>query len=240
MDMIGELERSILPSLWPNRVPIAIALALLAVGLIVLAWRRRWDLAARRRPRRTAAIVGLFLAIALPAGWILASPLFIRTQLNEGVPGAAAGSVTEQEPADPLTVGPVEQTPGQPEPSADDQSSSSVDGQGSVLAAGAFQGADDFHFGRGRALLIEVEPGRQVLRFEDFAVQNGPDLFVYLSTDPDGYSEDGLELGRLRATDGNVNYDVPAGTDVSHFRSAVIWCRQFGVLFATATFGQSS
>ncbi len=69
-------------------------------------------------------------------------------------------------------------------------------------------------------------------------MQNCPDLFVYLSTDPKGYSEDGLELGPLRATDGNVNYEVPGGADVSRFRSAVIWCRQFGVLFATATLGE--
>ncbi len=240
MDMIGELERSILPSLWPNRVPIAILVGVLMVGLVVVAWRRRWDLVARRSARRTAAIVALVLAIALPAGWLVASPLFIRTELNEVAPVAAAGSVIDPEPVDPRTAGEAEQTPDGPASSGAEQPSPASGGRSSVVAVGEFHGADDFHFGRGRALLIEVEPGRQVLRFEDFAVQNGPDLFVYLSTDPDGYSEDGLELGRLRATDGNVNYDVPAGTDVSRFRSAVIWCRQFGVLFATATFGQSS
>ena len=45
---------------------------------------------------------------------------------------------------------------------------------------GMFEGADDFHFGRGDALLIETAPGAYTLRFENFSVRNGPDLFVYL------------------------------------------------------------
>jgi hypothetical protein len=104
-----------------------------------------------------------------------------------------------------------------------------------VAAQGEFQGADDFHFGRGTALLIESAPDTYVLRFEEFSVRNGPDLFVYLSTAPNGYSEDALLLGELKGTDGAFNYDVPPGTDVSRFKSAVVWCKSFSVLFATAT-----
>ena len=105
-----------------------------------------------------------------------------------------------------------------------------------MASQGEFQGADDFHFGRGQALLIETAPGQYTLRFENFSVRNGPDLFVYLSTDPNGYSEDGLLLGALKGTDGAFNYEVPPGTDVSRFKSAVVWCDAFSVLFATATF----
>ena len=95
-------------------------------------------------------------------------------------------------------------------------------------------GADDFHFGRGQALLIEAEPGKYILRFEEFSVRNGPDLFVYLSPDAEGYAKNALKLGGLKGTDGAFNYDVPEGTDVSQFKSAVVWCDQFSVLFATA------
>jgi hypothetical protein len=60
-------------------------------------------------------------------------------------------------------------------------------------------------------------------------------LFVVLSTSAGGYSPQGpLNLGTLRATDGNFNYEVPDGTDLSAFRSVVIWCRQFDVTFAVA------
>jgi hypothetical protein len=105
---------------------------------------------------------------------------------------------------------------------------------GRLYASGEFHGADDFHFGRGKALLIESAPGQYVLRFEEFSVRNGPDLYVYLSTDPEGYGTDPLELGTLKATDGAFNYDIPPGADISRFKGALVWCKQFAVLFATA------
>jgi hypothetical protein len=99
---------------------------------------------------------------------------------------------------------------------------------------GTFRGADEFHFGEGTASIIEVEPGRFSLRFEDFSVRNGPDLFVYLSPDANGYADGALELGTLKATDGTFGYDLPPGSDPAAFASAVIWCKQFAVLFAVA------
>ena len=101
---------------------------------------------------------------------------------------------------------------------------------------GEFEGTDEFHFGHGTASVIEVEPGRYHLRLDEFSVRNGPDLYVYLSTDADDYARDALELGKLKATDGSFGYDVPAGTDVGRFRSAIIWCKQFSHLFAVASF----
>jgi hypothetical protein len=106
----------------------------------------------------------------------------------------------------------------------------------SVVARGTFRGTDDFHFGRGTAAIVEVAPGRYHLRLEQFSVRNGPDLYVYLSTDRDDYADDALELGRLKATDGSFGYDLPAGTDPAAFRSAIIWCKQFSHLFAVASF----
>jgi hypothetical protein len=103
-----------------------------------------------------------------------------------------------------------------------------------VTHRGEFYGADDFHFGRGTALVIHVEPGRYVLRFEDFSVRNGPDLRVYFSTNPDGYSAEDYHVGPLRATDGAFNYDLPPGFDPAPYRSVIIWCEPFAVLFAVA------
>ena len=104
------------------------------------------------------------------------------------------------------------------------------------MAVGEFHGSDDFHFGRGTASVIETSPGRYHLRLEDFSVRNGPDLFVYLSPEADGYAMGALELGRIKATDGAFGYDLPAGVDPADFASAVIWCKQFSHLFATAPF----
>ena len=75
------------------------------------------------------------------------------------------------------------------------------------IRSGTFAGADDFHFGSGNgASCIETAPGTWIVRFEDFSVRNGPDLFVYLSPDPDGYADGAVELGTLKATDGSFNY----------------------------------
>ena len=72
--------------------------------------------------------------------------------------------------------------------------------------------------------------------FDAFSVRNGPDLFVYLSPDRAGYADGALELGTLKATDGAFGYELPAGTDPGEFASAVVWCKQFAVLFAVAPF----
>ena len=106
----------------------------------------------------------------------------------------------------------------------------------STAYSGMFKGSDDFHFGRGDALIIEAEPGKYVLRFENFSVRNGPDLYVYLSEDPNGKDvKEVLNLGKLKATDGAFNYEIPSDVDVSKVKSAVVWCKQFSVLFAHAT-----
>lgn len=98
-----------------------------------------------------------------------------------------------------------------------------------------FRGADDFHFGRGDALLIRTSPTDHVLRFENFSVRNGPDLYVYLSRDESGRRVDeALNLGRLKATDGAFNYEIPANLDLTGIKSVVVWCRQFAVQFAVA------
>jgi hypothetical protein len=104
-----------------------------------------------------------------------------------------------------------------------------------ALLEGEFEGADAFHFGSGQARLIETAPGELLLSLEDFSVLNGPDLFVYLSPDPAGWTEDAVLLGGLKATDGSFSYAVPAGIEIADIHSAVIWCRAFGVLFASAT-----
>jgi hypothetical protein len=104
---------------------------------------------------------------------------------------------------------------------------------GAVVASGEFAGADEFHFGSGTASIVETEPGRYALHFDDFAVRNGPDLFVYLSPEA-GYADGALELGALRASEGTFSYPLPEGVDPAIFRSVVVWCRAFSVLFATA------
>jgi hypothetical protein len=213
MEFIGELERLFATSLYPLRVPIGIGLAILLVVIVAIARRRGWFAAARRHPGRTATVGIVAVAVLAPAAWYLGSPLFIRTSLVEA-PTATSGTVAD--------------------PGTSPRSSGGISPEGGGRS-GRFMGADEFHFASGTAHLIETAPGTWVVRFEDFSVRNGPDLYVYLSPEPSGYSVDAVELGTLKATDGSFNTDVPAGTDVAAARSVVIWCRQFAVQFAVAS-----
>jgi hypothetical protein len=218
MEWIGDLERAFAGAIYPNRVLVAAAGLGLLIAVAFVARRRRWDLAARRRPRLATALTGLALAAALPIGWYLGSPLFISTTVDEPPPVAASpppSAAVSSAPAATQTAAPA------PTPTP-------------ITRTGTFRGADEFHFGRGTAGLIETSPGTFTVRLQDFAVRNGPDLYVYLSPSADGYAAGSIELGRLKADRGNQNYAVAAGTDVSRARSVVIWCKQFSVLFATA------
>jgi hypothetical protein len=202
----------------------------LAILAVLIAHRLGWIAAARRHPRRSGVLAVLFLAVSLPVGWYLGSPVFIRSSLIEAPPSLvpATPAVPSNDPAP--SVPPAGSPTAPPSPTASPFATSTV-------ASGEFRGTDDFHFGSGTALIIEIEPGRYRLQLGDFTVRNGPDLFVYLSPDGEGYTEDSLELGRLKATDGSFGYDLPDGVDPARFRSALIWCKQFSHLFALAPFG---
>ena len=224
MEWLGELERAFATNLYPLRVPIAIGLLIATIGVLWYARRRGWFAAARRHPGRTTVLAAVVLAVGAPVGWYLGSPLFIRTALVEPAPPTAPAATTN-----PVTTAAPSDAPG-----ATGEPTAPALTPPPPPRSGSFTGADDFHFGRGTAALIETEPGTWVVRFENFSVRNGPDLFVYLSPDPTGYVKGAVELGRLKATDGDFNTKVPAGTDVSSLNSVVIWCKQFAVQFAVA------
>jgi hypothetical protein len=234
MEWLGALERAFATSLYPLRVPIAIGLAIAVVAGIAVASRRGWIAAARRNPGRSAALAIAILVVSGPIAWYLGSPLFIRTSLTEPAPivGADATDAPMTSPLPATSAGPgmSHKPPTSDDPPLEPAATPAL----AAIRSGTFKGADDFHFGSGEARLIETAPGEWIVRFEDFSVRNGPDLFVYLSPDADGYADGALELGRLKATDGSFNTKVPARSDVAGLRSVVIWCKQFGVQFAVA------
>jgi hypothetical protein len=226
MELIGDLERAFAAVIYPNRVAVAVGLVVLLVVVALIARRRDWYGAARRHPGRTAAILVPVLAIALPLGWYLGSPLVLSNTVDEPAP-IASGESRSAAPASPAS--PAAATP---PPSASTAAPSPSPAP--FAKSGSFMGADEFHFGRGSAQLIETAPGVFVVRLADFEVRNGPDLYVYLSPSADGYADGAVELGVLKADKGNQNYEVPAGVDPTTAGSVVIWCKQFSVLFATA------
>jgi len=99
--------------------------------------------------------------------------------------------------------------------------------------SGSFIGVNDgIHNAEGTAKVVPLkQEDTNILRLENLKVTNGPDLYVYLSTDKS--ASDIVNLGKLKANNGNQNYNVPVGTDLTKYDTVLIWCKAFSVLFGS-------
>ncbi|MBT3419326.1 MAG: DM13 domain-containing protein [Candidatus Magasanikbacteria bacterium] len=107
-----------------------------------------------------------------------------------------------------------------------------------VLSVGSF--VDVAHHGSGEAKIINLGEGKgNVLRFENFNVSNGPDLRVLFSKNESitKSSELGeyIELGKLKGNIGSQNYILEEGLNLEEYKTVVIYCKPFRVVFNTAT-----
>lgn len=106
------------------------------------------------------------------------------------------------------------------------------------VAEGSFRGVA--HETKGTASIYQLPDGKRVLRFSGFQTSNGPDVQVYLVAAPDAKDNETVtKAGFIRIADlkgnmGDQNYDLPASVDLNKYRAVTIWCRRFGVNFATA------
>lgn len=164
-----------------------------------------------RRPLVRALLVAV--AVVVAGGWYAFRPdrLFTTTTVAEAAPVVAT-------PDAPIA--------------------STAPGATPSLGSGRFH--SNAHETVGIAELLDVGAGRRVLRLTDFRTSNGPDVRVVLVAADDvtdnatavraGY----VELGRLKGTQGDQNYDVPASIDLSKYRTVTIWCERFDVNFGSA------
>ena len=101
-----------------------------------------------------------------------------------------------------------------------------------IVATGTFVNGDDFHKTSGVATILRSSNGTRIASFTDFKTINGPDLFVYLTTDAS--AKDVVDLGRLKGNVGDQHYQLPSDVDLTHYKYVLIWCRSFSVLFGSA------
>ena len=153
-------------------------------------------------------IVALVL-IVLIGGWYLFRPekLFVSQEVSESFPGATATK----------TAGPAATM---------------------VLATGRFHGVA--HKSTGVATIHQLGDGKRVIRLTEFETSNGPELHLYMVAAPDASDNDTVKnagfvsVGPLKGNKGDQNYDLPADLDLAKYQSVTVWCRRFGVNFATA------
>jgi hypothetical protein len=199
----------------------------------------------------TATVVAVGVVAGAGAVRYFAGPLFYETCENERnlltgeleASNCGEGAKLAQQPPDdsPASPTPADET-GTPTPGAATPTPTAAASGPGVLASGSFVDGEPGHEGSGTAELQRLADGSLNLFLSNFSVTNGPDLVVVLSEDPAGSRDSvsgGLTLDALKANNGNQNYTIPQGTDLSRFKSVIIWCKSFPTVFAYATLGGS-
>jgi hypothetical protein len=197
---------------------------------------------------------GVVIIISIIA-YYLASPLFVSTEVNEPLPASVMKSDAYQKF---ITMSEEEKMQAAKQMSSEERDqimtdaskvNNSIDENISVvqqqqqqtqntttantLRTGSFVGVGDgIHNAEGMVKVIPLNNGNNILRLENLRATNGPDLYVYLATDKT--NSDSISLGKLKANNGNQNYNVPSGTDLAKYDTVLIWCRPFSVLFGSA------
>ena len=154
--------------------------------------------------------IGLVVLAVLGFGYYAISPLFIHVKVNEALPQGEIPSERDQ------------------------QDKTVTQGEQRKLISSNVVGTTG-HPASGTARIIETVSTKYV-RYENFKTINGPDIYVYLSKDLN--AQEFISLGKVKATEGNLNYEIPAGTDLSQYHYVLTWCKQFGVLFNSADLSQ--
>jgi len=114
------------------------------------------------------------------------------------------------------------------------------EGKAKTLVTGKFHGK--VHKTEGRATIYQEADGKLVLRLTNFKTSNGPDVHVILVATTDAMDDanflkdntEKLELGKLKGNEGDQNYEIPAGTDLTKFRTVSIYCERFNANFGAA------
>jgi hypothetical protein len=212
--------------------------------------------------RSKVAVIVTIAAIIVGVGaFYLVSPLFISTQVNDPLPTGTEQSESYQRF---ISMSEDEKMQAARQMNADErdgimssaaqvnnsinepmnqtlvqEDQQRIPNAPNVPRTGSFVGVGDgIHNAEGIAKVILLQDGSSILRLENLHVTNGPDLYVYLS--PDKSASDFVNIGKLKANNGNQNYEIPAGTDLSKYDTVLIWCRPFSVLFGSAELTSTS
>jgi Electron transfer DM13 len=109
-----------------------------------------------------------------------------------------------------------------------------------TIFTGKFHGK--VHQTEGRATVYQEADGKLTLRLTNFKTSNGPDVHVILVATKDAVDDanflksktERVELGKLKGNEGDQNYEIPAGTDLTKFQTVSIYCERFDANFGAA------
>jgi hypothetical protein len=95
----------------------------------------------------------------------------------------------------------------------------------------------------GRASIYQTPEGKRYLRLTDFTTSNGPNVHVLLTrSDDQDLTKDfvkrdlnSVELGPLKANQGDQTYDLPDSVDLAKYDAIIIYCERFHTVFGLAS-----
>ncbi|SMD26745.1 DM13 domain-containing protein [Kibdelosporangium aridum] len=187
------------------------------------------------RKKVTWAVLAVLAVAGAFALWAFQPwKLFTSSTIDEALPVAQ----TQTEPQAPPPAATTSATTSATSSASAPPSTSTAPAAPKELASGKFVSQE--HTTSGTAAVLELPDGQRILRFTGLSSSDGPDLHVWLSDATAGGDwfkyDDGrhVKLGELKATHGNQNYAIPAGTSLDGLRSVVIWCDRFNVAFGSA------
>ena len=166
-------------------------------------------------------IFGAVAVVLLGVAYYGISPLFRNKELNEELPIAVVPAPTSSS-TQAGTNSPT--TPINEAMPADIETAS-------LNTAPATVTPTPTHPASGTVRIVS-DGSKSFVRYENFKTINGPDIFVYLSKDLN--AKDYVNIGRVKATEGNINYQIPEGINPRDYPYVLVWCETFGVLFNSA------
>lgn len=100
-----------------------------------------------------------------------------------------------------------------------------------LLLQGTF--TSGVHVTSGMVKVYEDKSKNRILVFENFKTDGGPDLRIYLAEDK--AITNFIQITDKVNTNGSYTLSIPANVDLKKQTTVVIWCRQFSVLFGSAS-----
>lgn len=114
-----------------------------------------------------------------------------------------------------------------------------------ILQTGSFYPV--VHAGSGTVKIVQKPSGKRVVRLENFTTDNGPVVYVWLSTavEPKTSAAVSIKVGDYEQLGDAIpagtsypiasqDFDIPDAVNLSSFKSVVIWCVKFKVNFASS------
>ncbi|WP_371018754.1 DM13 domain-containing protein [Pseudalkalibacillus sp. JSM 102089] len=151
-------------------------------------------------------IGSIFLVFLIVVGWWMVSPLFLDEVVDEDLPPTIEATTNAEETSNEEST--------------------------AVSHSGMFVDGDDAHHASGNVTSFYTA-SEQWVRFENFEVTNGPDLYTVLVKEGQS-TDEGTILGKLKGNVGSQNYRIPDSSSLEEGDRIVVWCKAFEVDFGFA------